>query len=74
MLRAGVLLSVLLVELHGASGRIIYVNPAEVTSVRPPLEDGKHFAKGIRCLVFGADGKYVAVIETCLEVRERLAK
>jgi len=62
-----------LIVLHGMDGQIIYVNPDQVTNLRKPRStDQGHFAKGINCLVFQADGKYFATLESCEDVRARL--
>jgi len=62
-----------LILLHGGENNPIHVNPTEVVTVRP-VREGEHFAKTIHCVVTTADGKYVAVIETCDDVYEKLSK
>jgi hypothetical protein len=62
-----------LVRLTGPDHQVVLINPDEVVSLREPRgQRGEHFAAGIACLVFTADGKYTAVTETCSEVRQRL--
>jgi len=61
-----------LILLHGAEGHPIHLNPVEVVTVRPARE-GEHFAKGVHCVVTTADGKYVAVTESCETVYEKLS-
>jgi len=62
-----------LIILHGPDGQIIAVNPLEVITVRTPRgEIQKHFHSSTKCLVFTADGKFVAVTEECQVVRERI--
>ena len=65
--------AVALVQLTGPDSQRIDVNPAEVTSVREPRGvDAGHWAKGTRCLVVMASGKFIAVAEDCASVRQRL--
>src|SRR5215472_4443469 len=64
-----------LIELHGPQGQRLYVNPAEVTSVREPAPanvDRRPFAPGTKCIVFLADGSFLGVRDACDEVRARL--
>jgi len=55
---------VILIRLHGPNGQIIYVNPQSVVTVRPPRVPD-HVTPEIHCLLHTADGKFVAVSETC---------
>lgn len=66
-----VAVSVSFVVLTGVSGQEIIVNPAAVVSVRVP-RDGEHFGVGVRCLLTTVDGKFIAVVEPCSTVWERL--
>jgi len=63
-------LAVHLIVLHGPDHQVIALNPTEVISIRTPrgAEEG-HFAKGAKCLVHTADGKFIAVLEECDAVR-----
>jgi hypothetical protein len=60
-----------LIVLHApGTNKEIEVNPQMVTSMRRGEKDGSsHFTEEAHCLVSLADGKYVAVKETCSEVR-----
>lgn len=62
-----------LVELHGPDDQRVFVNPDQIISIREPrgMEQG-HFARGTRCLVTTADGKYLTVREKCTELREMI--
>jgi hypothetical protein len=65
-----------LMVLHNPDGREIDINPAEITSLREAKPDNasdKEFAPGVRCMINLSDGKYVAVIETCQDIRAILA-
>jgi len=60
-----------LIELHGPTNQIIYVNPHEIASVREPLSvNQRHFAAGTRCIVVMANGNFIAVSNTCSDVRK----
>jgi hypothetical protein len=60
----------LLLLLHGPTGREIRLNPRTVTSLHAPMTPGHNQAitEGANCLINTADGKFIAVIETCAEV------
>jgi hypothetical protein len=60
-----------LIELHGPDGHTIHVNPAEITSLRAPQTPGG-FAKGTRCLITLTNRSFIAVAETCDQVRQKL--
>jgi hypothetical protein len=60
-----------LVELHRPSGAPIYINPDQVTSVRTP-ENGGHFARGTRCLIYLTNGNFITVREACAEASQIL--
>jgi hypothetical protein len=63
-----------LIELHTPNAGLIYINPLEITAVRP-LRDfagGGHFARGTRCVVVMTNGNFNGVTETCEEVRDML--
>jgi len=59
------------VAFTGAGGQPVFVNPSEVISVREPLGNG-HYEPGVRCVLHTSDGKFIAVTETCPEVRRKL--
>jgi hypothetical protein len=61
-----------IIALHGADGREVDVNPAEITSLREARSDDpgeRHFVSGAHCLINLTDGKFVAVAETCAQTR-----
>lgn len=65
------LLFVALLVLHTLDGREVAINPAHVTSLsgpRPGATQGM-FVDGANCLVNLTDGKFVAVVETCNQIR-----
>lgn len=64
-----------LVELQGPGGQVILVNPDHITNIRKPyFVDQGHFTKGTNCLVFTADGKYFATMQSCQAVRELIGR
>ena len=60
-----------LVLLHGPQGHGILINPAAVTSMQAamPGKANAQINEAVRCLINTSDGKFVAVIETCDQVR-----
>jgi len=61
-----------LITLTGPDKQVIRVNPAEIISVREPRDTGGHFHPDTKCLVFTADGKFLAVTEDCDTVIMRI--
>lgn len=62
-----------LVTLHMIDGRVVQVNPAQVTQVISPHEgDNKVLVEGVNCVVRFTDGNFVSVAETCEQVRDAL--
>lgn len=61
--------------MHGPDGQIALINTHEIASMRAPNSGdlGRHFAKGSRCIVLTTDGKFLAVVETCGELRATLS-
>ena len=68
------LVTVVLIALHGPDGREIDVNVDEVTSLQCKLPNvaNKLFVAGVNALVNLTDGKHVSVRETCAEIRALL--
>lgn len=60
--------AVVLIILHAVSGQPIEVNPRLITHLRGPDPDIQAFTKEAKCMVNFADGKYITVRETCIEV------
>ena len=60
--------------MHGPDGQIALVNVNEIASIRAPtaIDLGRHFAKGSKCVLLTTDGKFLAVVETCAEIRKAL--
>ena len=66
-----ILAEVWMLWLTGPDHQTVAINPYAVVSTRAPRST-EHFGKGVKCLVHTIDGKYVAVIETCAVVNQRL--
>lgn len=63
------------VILHGPDGQQYIVNPQQITSMREPSPtDLRHFSRGTHCVIVTTSGKFIAVMETCNEVRDRIDK
>jgi len=63
------------IELHGPDGQRAFLNPRAISSLREPVNpDLKHFAKSVHCVVVTTNGKFIAVVETCQEIRDTLGK
>jgi len=68
MLDAALLVVALeLMQLTGPDNQAIEVNPEQVVSVREPRVN-EHFAPNVHCLLHTTDGKFIAVIQTCVQV------
>lgn len=63
----------LLIVLHRSDGAEVMVNAEQITSLRSPAGHLGRLAPGGRCIVNLVDGKFIAVLESCTEVR-RLAQ
>lgn len=75
LLLATISVAVELLELHGPDGQAYYVNAAEVSSLRQPTPTdlGHYFPRGTRCVVSTTNGKFLASVETCASIRDRMA-
>lgn len=60
-----------LIRLHGLDGQEIDINPREITVMRERGQ-GQHLTKDAECAISLSDGKFVAVKETCAEVRQKI--
>jgi hypothetical protein len=69
---AAALIAASLITLHapGRQQRRVDINPAEIVMVSEPRE---HVANDSNCVIWTADGHFVAVVETCDQVRALLA-
>ena len=65
-----------LIELHGPEGQRAFVNTHSVSSLREPTDADlrTHFARGTRCVVVLMSGRFMAVRESCDEIRALMAR
>jgi ABC-type branched-subunit amino acid transport system ATPase component len=64
-----------LITLHMVDGRIVQVNPAQITQVINPGEHGNTtLIDTVKCVVRLTDGSFVSVAETCKEVQQAIEK
>lgn len=63
-----------LVDLHTPNGRLLAVNPAEVSSIREPadLTHTGRWAAGTHCVIVMTNGRFNAVAEDCLTVERAI--
>jgi hypothetical protein len=59
-----------MIILHSGAGTPIDLNADAITNMRNPEPGNKLFSDTVRCQVNMVDGKYIAVRETCAEVRK----
>ena len=59
-----------MVILHSGAGTPIDLNADAITFLRNPEPGHKNFSSSVKCQINMSDGKYVAVRETCAEVRK----
>jgi hypothetical protein len=50
----------------------VTINVDQVVSVRNAQPARDHVQKNVHCIIHTADGKFITVIETCVEVRHLL--
>jgi hypothetical protein len=61
------------IELHGPDGQRAFLNPKAISSLREPVVvDLKRFTRSVNCVVVTTNGKFIAVVETCTDIRDRL--
>lgn len=61
-----------LLVLHRADGGEVMIAPGQVTSLRAPKGPLRDLSPYAHCIVGLTDGKFVAVLETCTEVKRQL--
>lgn len=65
------LVAAMLLILHSPDGYEVRISPEQITSMHVSREQG-NYPKTSKCLINLADGKHVAVRETCEEVQKAL--
>jgi len=63
-----------LLTFHMVDGRIILINPEQVTQLVHPTVDGDHavLVDTVQCVIRLTDGTFVSVAETCDEVEHAM--
>lgn len=65
------LVVVLFLTLTGPDKQVIEVNPDAIIELRAPRA-AEHFAPSTRCLVFLSDGKFLSVVDSCTDIKQRV--
>lgn len=71
------LLALVFLELHGPTGQVLELNPAEISSLREPLDltlGHRHWVKGTNCVVVMTNGGFIGVTEDCSTVVHKLGE
>lgn len=60
--------------LTGPSGNQITLNPKQISTMHAavPGRENKQFTEQAKCVINTTDGKFISVIETCVEVQRRI--
>ena len=65
----------LMLILHGPDGHDVRIAPEQITALHsPPEPRSKNYPLNANCLINLTDGKFIAVVETCLEVEQQLER
>lgn len=66
-------LAVELLWVIAPDGARVEINPAEIVALRPPREhDKRTLGNNVRCILFTADGKFIAAVEDCDVIKRRI--
>ena len=63
-----------MLEVHGPDGQKAFVSVTEISSLRAPnsFDLRRHFPAKTKCVVVMGNGKFLAVTESCEEIRDML--
>lgn len=61
-----------LLTFHMVDGRVVQINPAQVTQIIHPSDDHKVLVETVKCVIRLTDGSFVSVAETCDEVQKAM--
>jgi hypothetical protein len=67
-----VVVAVDLIQVTGLDGEAIAINPTEVVGIRAPRKHHRVLPPLANCAIMTTDGKFVAVLENCQVVSQRL--
>jgi uncharacterized protein YlzI (FlbEa/FlbD family) len=62
--------TIILITVHMIDGRVVQINPAEITSLTWPKDKNSALVDGVHCVISLTDGKFLSVAETCDEVEK----
>lgn len=65
---------VVLLILHGVSGKEITVNSDKIVSMRDGEHTGQYIDDDVGCVINTNDGKFISVVETCAAVRQLIGE
>jgi len=68
----GLIFALTLVEFHAPSGQRVEINPAEVSSLREPIDIKGHWGKGTHCVIVMTNGRFNGVAESCAVAEQKL--
>jgi len=66
-----------LITLHMIDGRIVQINPKQVTqliSALPTTDNRNALPDAVQCLIRLTDGSFLSVAESCIEVNNMMVK
>lgn len=65
-----------LITVHMVDGRVIQINPAQITRMATAKEfiPNKRLADSVNCVISFTDGKFLSVAETCDEVKALMGR
>jgi hypothetical protein len=62
----------MLIQLTGADGNEVDVNPAGIITLRDLHADQDSFHDAVHCVIRTEDGTFFGVRETCTEIRDKI--
>jgi hypothetical protein len=65
-----------MLRVTGITGEMVEINPDQIASLRVPsalMQEG-HFHGKAKCVIFTGDGKFIATLETCKQILDRLGQ
>jgi hypothetical protein len=71
-MRPGAALVLMLIQLTGADGNEVDVNPAGIITLRDLHADQDSFHDAVHCVIRTEDGTFFGVRETCTEIRDKI--
>lgn len=65
-----------LLEVHGPDGQTTWLSERAISTLRQPnaVDLGRFFPAHTRCVIVTTNGKFVAAVETCQQLRDRMTQ